>query len=164
MSELTLQEVLDFSHERAEKEIESFNGDIPKHAANLIVRRAADLLATVNNVRMVEANEDVDGYSDEEIANNIQGAAVDLLMVFGTLEMEWDTDITDAFERRMETVNAYAEFEEAMQDAETEEEMIEAMDEHMSEEVEKVLQSGTVAGIAPEVPDEEEGRSQRHYQ
>lgn len=140
MSEdLTLVEMMDFVEKRVAEETEDFNGDLPDHAASLLVSTSNDLLQTVTNTRIVQADEDADDPTDEQIAEALAEDAVDLLLALGSLRAEYDLDIAEAFSDRMSFVQNYQDFEEAIDDSSSPEEIEEAFDTHMDESMEEVM-------------------------
>ena len=49
---ITLADALDFASDMAGKEVDQFDGDVPDHAARLIVARASDLVQSLINIEM----------------------------------------------------------------------------------------------------------------
>lgn len=140
MSEdLTFGEMMGFIKDRVDEETEDFEGDLPNHAAALLVSTSNDLLQTVTNISVVEANEEMEDPTDEEITEALAEDAVDVLLALGTLQEEYDLDIAEAFSDRMTFVENYQNFEEAVDGAETQAEVMEAFEEHMDEDAEELL-------------------------
>lgn len=140
--DVTLAEAVEFAREMAADETESFEGDVPRHAPGLLAARGTDLVQTVTNIEMAKASERAEDPSDEQVQNAVVEDAVDILLGLGALVYEYDIDIVSAFEERMQLVEDYKAFENAMQDVETREEAIEVVDEHMTEELSQVIGGG----------------------
>lgn len=143
---VTLNEAIDFASDRAGEESDGFEGDVPNHAGRLLAKRAADLGATITNIQMAQANEDAPDIEEEGIAEALSEDAVDIIMALGALDHEYDLDIAGKFEERMELISAYKDFTEAVEDAETQEDIMEAVDEHMTEELEQTMGGGMGGG------------------
>lgn len=134
---LTFSEMMETAATQIEAEVEGFDGeDPPKHAGRLLAQRATDLLGTLTNMDVAEARNDVDDFTDEEVAEALSEDAVEIVLALGALQYEYDLDIEAAFRERKEMV-------EAVQNAETMEEVIEAT---MGEDVLEEFQNG---GIEP---------------
>jgi len=141
-TEMTVAEMLDFATQMAKDEIEEFEGDVPDHAPGMIAARATNLIQTVQNFDMMRAMENVDDPSDDSITRAIEEDAVDILLGVAVLELEYDIDLIAAIDRRKQLVEDYKAFEKAMEDVETREDAIEAVDEHMTEELEQAMAQG----------------------
>lgn len=152
-SEITLTETIEFARGMVEDEEDSFNGDVPNHAPGLLAARGSDVVQTVTNIKMARASERVDDPTDEQVQNAIVEDAVDILLALGALSYEYDLDIAEAFEERRELVADYEAFEDAMEDVETQEEAIDVVDEHMTEELSEVMGGNdALSGATPIQP------------
>jgi len=159
--DVTLAEAVEFAREMAADETESFQGDVPRHAPGLLAARGTDLVQTVTNIEMAKASERAEDPTDEQVQNAVVEDAVDILLGLGALVYEYDLspestdsganssgdesdtiDIVSAFEERMQLVEDYKAFENAMEDVETREEAVEVVDEHMTEELSQVMGGG----------------------
>jgi hypothetical protein len=145
-AEVTLAEAVEFARGMAADEVADFEGEVPKHAPGLIASRGTDLVQTVTNIEMARASERVESPDDEQVQNAVTEDAVDILLALGALAYEYDIDIVEAFEDRMSLVEDYRAFEEAMEDVETRDEAIEAVDEHMTEELSAAMGQGMSGG------------------
>lgn len=141
-TDVTLAEAVEFAREMAADETEAFQGDVPRHAPGLLAARGTDLVQTVTNIEMAKASERAEDPTDEQVQNAVVEDAVDILLGLGALVYEYDIDIVSAFEERMQLVEDYKAFENAMEDVETREEAIEVVDEHMTEELSQVIGGG----------------------
>lgn len=141
-----LGEAMEFASEMAAEEVDSFEGDVPNHAAGLIAGRATDLVQTVTNIEMAQASEQAPDPEAEDIEGAIAEDAVDILLAIGTLKYEYGIDIAEAFRERQQLIEDYKAFEEAIEDAESQEDVMEAMDEHMTEELQSML-GGQMGGM-----------------
>lgn len=142
---VTLAEMLSFSADQVDQEVDTFDGDVPKHAARLLTGNAADLQRTIVNIEMARANESQHDPSDEHVKEALEEDAVDVLLSVGALAHEYDLDLATAFSERMEFIEDYQNLKEALEDAETREEKLDAFDEHMDESAEELMQ-GVEAG------------------
>lgn len=161
---VTLAKAIEFASERAGEEVESFEGDVPEHAAGLVVSRASNLLSTTTNVKMAEANEQAPDVEAEDISKALAEDVVDIIMALGALDYEYDLDIAGTFEERMELIEAYKDFNDAIEDAESQEEMMNAVDEHMTEELEEVMGGGMgqPMGSSPDIGDNVDAEDYDH--
>jgi hypothetical protein len=148
---VTLNDAIDFASDRAGEESDGFEGDVPNHAGRLLAKRAADLGATITNIQMARANENAPDIEDEGVAEALSEDAVDIIMALGALDHEYGLDIAGKFEERMELISAYKDFTDAVEDAETQEDIMEAVDEHMTEELEQTMGGGQPMGQAPTI-------------
>lgn len=166
---ITLEDAIEQAADLARQESDAFEGEVPDHAAGLLVKRAVDLQTTERNAAMARSNEQAAAPSDEQVATSIEQDAVDIVLALGALQHEYpDLDIGQAFAERLETIQAYQDFQAAVEEAENEEEVMEAMDEHLDEELKEAMgaQMGGGPSIAPgdnvdneDYDHEEEGRS-----
>ena len=155
MSELTLTEMFEFVDQKVQYEDEEFDGEIPNHGAELLVNTASDLLQTLVNCRVAEA-EDTD-YSPNK-QKMLTKDAVDVLLALGSLRSEYDLNIAEAFEERMNDIEKYQELEEAMENAETVDERMEVLDEHLDEDEIANMMAGGQNPMTEEYDHEESGR------
>lgn len=130
---LTFEEMMEFGTERVADEMGRFEGDVPNHAAKLLTARTTDLLQTLSNIDMRRAHEEAPDPEDEEVKTAVEEDLVDILLAVSAVKYEFDVDIADAFEERMEFVADYKAMQKAMKDAETSEEAQEAIEAHMGE-------------------------------
>lgn len=130
---LTFADMMEFGVENVEREVENFDGEMPDHAAKLIVSNAADLLQTVTNLEMEASHNGKDELSDEERKEPVEDDVVDILLAIAALKYERGLDIEGAFEDRIELVTSYLKMQEMLEDAETQEEAVRAIEEHMDE-------------------------------
>lgn len=152
--ELTLAEAFETASELAGEEVDSFDGDVPKHAPSLLAARATDLMQSLTNIQMAEASNKSEDPTDEQIEAVVEEDAVDIFMALGTLAYEYDIDIAGKFKERLDLIEDYKTFREAVEDAETQEEVIEAVDEHMTDELGEMMggQMGALSGATPLEP------------
>lgn len=129
-----LAEAMDFVRGEVEAETEDFEGDVPNHAARLLSANVSDLLQTLTNIEMADASENIESPSEDDISDAVVEDAVDILMGLGALCYEYDLDLSSAFAARMQTIEDYKAFEAAVEDAESEEAVMDAMDEHLDED------------------------------
>lgn len=146
-TEIEFSEMMEFAAGQVEGEADAFDGDVPKHAGKLIAARATDLLQTLTNFQMNEAREGIEDPDDEKMRGAIEDDAVNILLAIGALTYEYDLDLAEAFAERMAFIKDYKKMEEALQNAETEEEAMEALDEHLPEDAEMPMQGGN--GLEP---------------
>lgn len=151
----TLAETFEFFADRSATEEENFaeenETDIPDHAEALVVDEATELLKTVTSIEMArEMDDEVDEERAEQMDESLAEGVVDLLAAVGTLKHERDIDIAGAVEDRMEFIEQFEQFEEAMKTAETREEHMEAMDEHLTDEMAAEMGMGPMDG-GPEI-------------
>jgi hypothetical protein len=151
---LTFAEMMDFAAERVADEIEDFPGEVPNHAPSLLVADMGNLHGTVMNIQMAEANEEMDDPEDEAIANALEEDVVDILLALGALAAEYDLDVASAFEERKEMMENHAALEDALSEAETEEEQMAALEEHMDEDALAQMMGGMGMTPPPEPGDD----------
>lgn len=135
---LTIAEVFEAAAEQAETEIEKFEGEVPEHAADLIVRKAADLQTAISQNELARANEDVDP-DEGQLEASVVDAAAQVIFAVGTYAFEQDLadDVEMALEERIEIM-------EAAREAETEEEFLEAVfGDDMPDEFTQEIEVGT---------------------
>lgn len=131
MDALTWTEMMDFSVERIERETEGFEGEIPNHGARLLAYVAGDPAQTVARAQMADAHGGSDDADRDEVATQLEEDIVEILLKIAVLKHEHDLDIETAFERRMETVRAFQELQEKLQNVETKDEEREIVLEYM---------------------------------
>jgi hypothetical protein len=154
MSELTFSEMMEFVDQKVQYEDSDFDGEMPNHGAELLVNTASDLLQTLVNCRVAEA-ENTD--YEPDTADMLQKDAVDVLLALGSLRSEYDLNIAEAFEDRMNDIEKYQELEEAMKDAETVDERMDVLDEHLDEdEIAEMMAGGNP--MTEEYEHDESGR------
>ena len=121
---LSFSEVIDFAVGEAEHGEEQFDGELPQHSGELVVREASDLLKTITQIDFTIADETKEDYSDEEISGSLSNDVVDLIMAIGAVKHEYDLDIEGAVQTRMTII-------EARKNSETQQEFV---DELMKDE------------------------------
>jgi len=156
MTDLTFAEMMEFVDEKVAHEDDNFEGDMPNHGAELLVNTASDLLQTLVNCRVAEA-EDTDYSPDKQ--KMLTKDAVDVLLALGSLRSEYDLDIAEAFEERMNDINKYQELEEEMEDAETVDERMEVLDEHLDEDEIANMMAGGQNPMTEEYDHDESGKA-----
>ena len=156
MSDLTFAEMMKFVDEKVAHEDDNFEGEIPNHGAELLVNTASDLLQTLVNCRVAEA-EDTDYEPDKQ--KMLTKDAVDVLLALGSLRSEYDLNIAEAFEERMSDINKYEQLEEAMENAETVDERMEVLDEHLDEDEIANMMAGGQNPMTEEYDHDESGKA-----
>jgi hypothetical protein len=167
----TVAEALDFFAEQSAEAAEQFeeenDADVPEHGEALVVDEAANLMKTVTSVDMAlaVAGED-DEPNREAMDEDLTEAAVDLFEALAVLAYERDIDVAGAIDERIEFVEQYLAFEEAMEAAETPEEQTEAVDEYMTDELadEMGVEMGPSVGDSVDADDYEHGEIDRSFQ
>lgn len=149
---ITFGELFDFVNSRVEEESAEFSGDLPNHASSLLVSTANDILQTTTNVDIVRADEDADNPTDEDIANTLEEGVVDLLLALGSLHSEYDLDVSKALRERMSFVENYKEFQEKVEDVESEEKVMEIFEETMDEDASELFNR---VGVGDNVDDDD---------
>lgn len=132
-SDIEFREVIEFGVTQVENELDGIEDEVPEHAARLLVDRANDILQSTTNFDMKREREGIDDPSEDMVKDTMEEGVIDLLLAVAALDYEYDLRIADAFERRMEFIEDFNEYEKVMQDIDTQQEAIEAFDEHMSE-------------------------------
>lgn len=102
--EVPLQDVIEFAAEQYEEESEKFEGELPNRGEVEITRRASNLLSTIKNVEAMEAHEEMDDPSEEDVTGALTEDAVDILVGVGLLAAEYDLDIVESFRERRDIV------------------------------------------------------------
>lgn len=120
--DLSFTDVMEFAEQQAAKADDEFDGVLSSHASEKIVRSASDLLETMTNMKMMEALDDVEDPSDDEVATAFAKDAVEILMALGLLKYEYDVDIESEFAARKEAL-------ELIEDVDSAEELMEAIEE-----------------------------------
>jgi hypothetical protein len=123
--------MMDFAIGRIDRETEGFEGEIPEHGARLIAYVAGDPAQTVARAEMADAHDGVDDADPEEVATALEEDVVEILLKIAVLKKEHDLDIESAFGRRIETVEAFAEMQERLADAESDSEKREIIAEYV---------------------------------
>lgn len=159
--DLTLEETFDFFTDRIESEEEEFDGDVPNHAETILVSEATGVMEVVQQYKMAtKISDDPDEMDDATRQTDIEGSVVDLLMAILTLQHEEGLDIEGAIEDRMELIRDYEQYEAAMDNAETHQEEMEALDEHFSDELAEEMNAHTAPTVGENV-DREDYESDR---
>lgn len=139
-NDTTLTEAFDYFVEQIQKEDDNFDGEIPQHAEAYLSRRSADLIEAATMADMaVEMADDPEDLDQDEMVSDIEEAAVDMFLALVTLQYERDLDIPSAIEDRISFLEDYNELQTALDKAETRQEEMEALDEHMTEALEKEM-------------------------
>lgn len=144
---LTVDEMMEFVAGEVKREEDDVDGDVPNHAAKMIASRATDLLQTLTNIEMAEIREGVEDPSEEDVRSAVEEDAVDILLSIGALQHEYDLDLASAFADRMDFIEDYKAFEDAVDDAETQEEVMEAFDEYTPEDADPPMGMGGAGGV-----------------
>jgi hypothetical protein len=144
-TELTVEELFDFISDEAESAADEYDGEVPNHAASVLLSRVDDLHTTMRNIEMAEMIDGIDDPTDEEITQSIRDEVVNIVLSIGGLEYEYDLDLATAIDERLELIESVNAFEAAADEADSKEEMMEAMDEHLSDELAEEMQRGDVA-------------------
>lgn len=147
--DVTLAEAIELGAEQAEREQDSFEGEMPDHAHTLLIRKAANLIGTVSNIEITEESDIAEDPEVDEIKEAVGEDAVEIILALGALAYEYDLDLVDRFEDRKE-------FMELVQDADTMEELMREMDE-IDESLVEPGDDVTSDDYDPDDPD-------RHYQ
>lgn len=148
-STTTLADALQFFADRAEDAEDQYRetegSDVPDHGEALVVDEAAKLVKTGTSVDMAfEMADDEDDVAVEEMEDDLLECIVDLFEAVGVVQYERDLDIATAVEERIEYVEQYMAFADAIEAAETEEEEMAAIDEHMTEQLEEDLMGNSI--------------------
>lgn len=156
-SERSFAETIQFFVERSESEATEFaeaeETEIPNHAETLVVSDATDLLKTVTSMDMAcDMAEEGEDLPEDEMAETLAEDVADLFASLATLQYERDLDIAEAVEDRIEFVEQVEQFQEAMNEAETEEEQMAAMDEHLTDELAEEMGMGQMQQPQPPEP------------
>lgn len=134
---LTFAEMMDFVEEEVKEEKSNFSGEVPNHAAKLLVARSSEILTNMASIDMQNANEEKEDVGDDAFRGALEEGVVEVLLTVGALKHEYNLDIEEAFEERIQHVRDFKEFEEAMEEADGQEDVMEAFDEHMGEHAEE---------------------------
>lgn len=126
---LTFEEMMDAAEVKIEDEMEEYDFEVPNHAGRLLMNAVSDLNATLTDIQVAEAMDDVE-LTDEEIAEALATDSVEVILALGALRYEYGTDIESAYEERMEVMEAVREAGsmEEMMEAVMGEEAMEAME------------------------------------
>jgi hypothetical protein len=138
--ELTVEAVLSFGADRASSEADDFPGELPNHAARLLAHTATGLLQSITEHEIVTANEELDDVGEDRLTEAIENDLVDVFMGVAAISHEYDIDIVGTLEEHMEFVRDYERMQEAVADADTQQEMLDAFDEHMGEYSEDMIE------------------------
>lgn len=147
---ISFEEMMAFAVGRVETEMDEFPGDVPEHADSLLVADIGALHGTLMNIQMAESNEEMDDPDEDAIQNALESDVVDIILAIGALSKEYDLNVAEAFEERMETIRSHEALQAAMADAETQEEQMAALEEHMGEDAMEQMMGGMMGGgMAP---------------
>lgn len=146
-ADITLHEAIEFAIGRVENEVEEFDGDVPNHAPSLLVSDIGALHGTMMNIQMAENANQMEDPDDDAIASALESDAVDILLALGALAKEYNLDIASAFEERVETIEAHDAMEAALEDANSQEDMMEVMEEHLGEEEMEQMMGGAMGAM-----------------
>lgn len=135
MDELTIDDVMAFAGEQVDIESENADHDMPNHAETILNSRVADLLHTVENIEMAASEGNIDGTDDERALEALQADVVDIILAVGAFVSERDLDITTALNDRIEEIDSLREFESRLDECETDEEIVDALEETMGEDM-----------------------------
>lgn len=144
---ISFAQMMAFAVERVETEMDEFPGEVPGHAESLLVADIGALHGTLMNVQMAQANEEMDDPDEDAIQNALESDVVDIILALGALKKEYDLDIVEAFEDRMEMIRTHEALQAAMESAESQEEQMAALEEHLGEDAIGQMMGGM--GMAP---------------
>lgn len=117
---VTIDEIVEAVGSQIEDEIDSADLDImPDHADRLLIQRVGDMQETITSIEVAKEMDDVE-LTDEEIQAALKEDTVDILLALAAFVHEKDMDLSEAADERLEIMEALAE-------AETDEERMEAM-------------------------------------
>lgn len=134
-TERSLVEAIDFAEEKTQNEVDALDFDVPEHAEKLFLDLVNNLQQTLLNIEMRKQSEGE--VPEKSTKTAIEEDAVDIFFAFGSLQHEYDLDIGAAIEHRMDFVEDYWAFEDAAAEAEDDEEVMAAFEEHMAEHAEE---------------------------
>jgi hypothetical protein len=148
---VSFNDAMDFLSERIQQEEAQFDEEVPDHAPALIVDEATALLQTATSIEMAHemAGED-DDVDEDGMMEALEEDAVNVITALAALQYEHGLDIATAVEDRMDFIEDYREFENAMEDAEGRDEQMEVMDELLTDEIAEELGMGEM-GEAPKI-------------
>jgi len=151
MDELTVGNVFKFAAEQVEIESEDASHEIPKHAETIVNTRVADMLRTVKNIEMAVENDEIDSADDERAKDALQADVVDVLLALGAFVSERDLDIETELRDRIDEIESLREFEARLDECESDEEIVDALEDTMGEDIEnhpmvQQMQSGVETG------------------
>lgn len=133
-----LTEVLEFGAEQAADEQDEFDGDLPEHGDSMLLLAATDVMEAAMRLNIAEGiNVDEDEQEQFEahqdgLQDAMADSIVDVLLALGSIVYEYDVDtdeVAETFEDRVEFMAAYEQYEDAVADAESHEEVMTAIDE-----------------------------------
>lgn len=134
MSETTIDEVFEVAAEQVDIERNDADHEVPNHAEAIVNSRVGDLLMTIQNIEMALTNDDIEE-GDERIDEVLQEDVVDIILALGAFSAERDLDIGPAIEERLEEIENLREFESRLDDCAGDEEVVEALEETMGEDI-----------------------------
>lgn len=120
---LGFDEVLDWYSSKAQEAEDEFPGDFPKQGVTALVDSATGLPMILKRAEVYDANEEVEGGpTDEDIAEALSQQLHDIIAAIANIQREYDLDLAETFTtRRAKT--------DAIEGAESMDELMEAMDE-----------------------------------
>lgn len=127
---MTFAHIVELAAEGATRQRDEFDGEMPDQSDRLLVARVADLADTIRDIEHRRASESYDE-DEETIATLIESAAVDIILATGTLETEYDIDLVEAVEERVEFIEEYHEVRDMLEGAETDAERREILSEEL---------------------------------
>jgi len=142
MSDIKLSEIIEFGASEVETEVEQFGGDVPDHAAELLLDRANDVLQFV-------ARAQLEGMEEDKFKDMVEERLVDLLLAFGAMDFEHELEIAAAFERRKDFIEDYRTFEKESKEVSGQKELGELFEKHLGEHVDNAPMGAAV----PDLPD-----------
>lgn len=137
-TDLGLEEAFDFLAGRIETEEENYGEEIPDHAAEMVVADAASLLQTVTSIEMARsmADDDEDAEMDEESFDEaLLEDVVDVVASLAALQYETGINIAEGISDRIDFIEDFETFQDAMDEAEGHDEEMQALDEHLTDEI-----------------------------
>jgi hypothetical protein len=164
-AELELREAIEFGVEQTEAEVDAQPVDVPEHGGRLLVGRATDAMQAIANIQMLREREDQEDPEDDYVKDKIEESLVDVLLAVGSIAYEYDLRVADAFERRKDFIEDFNNYEDALEDAETDQERVNAFEEHMSDHAEQMNQGPSVSvGDNVDEEDYDPDHRDRHIQ
>lgn len=136
---ITFEEIMEFAEGQIGRELDQVDAEVPDHGAELVVTNASNLLKSQTALRFEESRaeneESFEARPEEERRKDLEEAVVEILLAIGALVHENDLDVADAFRERRDFTESFNAFQDEAADADTHEEIMEAADKHLDEEI-----------------------------
>lgn len=116
---LTFAEMMDETVAQIEDDIADWEGEIPQHSQRILLNAVQEVMDTLTDIEGVNANEEMEDYTEEEEEELLADAAVDVLYALGAYKWEHDLDIEESFRERRELLSD-------IRDADSREELLRA--------------------------------------